>query len=739
MSNIQPNRFQDISLRIQKQTSDKDAPGNGSEKAMTPFLGDTLEVQNTLPLQTADNSGFIPIYVIGEDDTPTLYAHTTPELALENDLVPIMDEEGNIIAYASSEDAAQVQATLPEASDGNGTVEGNNQEAGNGTGQGNIITDIGQQRERTRDLLERNFFAIAGQSGNANKVERDDFLEILRVLQNKTPLTEEEQEMLEVAYYIIREPEGQETWRIFDPENAGLAFSDVQNINPDTLAPPEAADAGVASNIESPEVALTELLDPALQDMLEDNSDAPERGKFDRTSLEKLAAGEGDFANTTQSQRDAAAYLLENKNILDYLDTLGNENGMRNNVYGFSAIDALLENPDVLDNVINPPIEYTINEAAGVLADATDFEELLTENSSNLSQEPGTFDLFALRGLAAGTGEFATATPEQRAAAQHFVDNEEALNQLDEADGSADGTFSFASFTTLSQARGTNDNPPVGDGGGNDPSVGDGGGNDPSVGDGGGNDPSVGDGNDPSVGEDNPEQIQPVSSEEEAIAILNRPDILTRLDGNGDGLIHFDHLKQLAEGTGEFAGFDEDVRAAAQFYVNDEAARKRWDAYGANTNEYNSTEANDSLLSTRYIEDSAGTPDGSAPVTEPPSEDNSEPVQFENEIDAVNALIADSYILTRLDGDGDGLIHFDHLKQLANGEPPFENASPEVRAAAQFYVDNAEARMRWDAYQANNNPNGDPNGEDDGEYTTQMNDSLLSINYLYDFSGTTRG
>jgi hypothetical protein len=206
-----------------------------------------------------------------------------------------------------------------------------------------------------------------------------------------------------------------------------------------------------------------------------------------------------------------------------------------------------------------------------------------------------------------------------------------------------------------------------------------------------------------------------IQNEEEAVAILKRyPDILDKLDGDGDGLIHFDHLKQLAEGTGQFENAGENVRAAAQFYVDNTNARERWDAYGASgaVHQEQQFRATDSLLSRSYLDDYS-----------PPSEG-----EIVNEDEAVTILMENPEILVKLDGDGDDIIHFDHLKQLAEGTGEFQDADPDVRAAAQFYVDNSASTKRWDSYGVPLDSNGKP-------LPHPSSDSKLALGYLRDYFG----
>jgi hypothetical protein len=205
-------------------------------------------------------------------------------------------------------------------------------------------------------------------------------------------------------------------------------------------------------------------------------------------------------------------------------------------------------------------------------------------------------------------------------------------------------------------------------------------------------------------------------TEEAALAILqDKKDQIAAAAGAVNDITLDDLLESLNSD-------DPEIQALAQYLLHKQKGQEVWEALdnasgtsGDNTIDVN--QVDDIVANIRP--DEPGTTEPNDPgTTEPndPGGSDGTDIVIRSEEEAVDILLQNQDILTLLDGNGDGLIHYDHLKQLAAGIEPFESASPEVRAAAQFYVDNEIERGRWDAYQARN--------------ARQADDSLLSIAYL---------
>jgi hypothetical protein len=308
-------------------------------------------------------------------------------------------------------------------------------------------------------ILKNNMSAFASSDAEGNKtiISQSD----LRAVYHNEDTSPE---MRDAARYLMTNADGKEAWQAFDGATgtAGdnqISLNELQDINIDSLV-----EKGKADNIKNAEEALLELSDPELVKQLHENSNSQkvegESQLYGRTALQKLASGEGDFAKSTQSQRDAAAYLLApgNKALLDDLDTNGGKDEM-DQVYSSKRGTKLLDKPDLLKEILNggmPASGFTNGkQVASVLADKPSLQRKLHQASGEDYSNSAHFDITALEALAAGEGPFANATEAEKAAAQFYIDNEAARNEIDYGSPKGpdvpDGIFTTELFQNLKE------------------------------------------------------------------------------------------------------------------------------------------------------------------------------------------------------------------------------------------------------------------------------------------------
>lgn len=278
---------------------------------------------------------------------------------------------------------------------------------------------------------------------------------------------DEDSDLREMAEFLTDTSEGREIFEALVSETDGtdgINIKEVDDVNPDKLPGGENyASQGDSGNIDNSEDALDALEDDDLLEMLDTsdvdgNPNETDDGKYSRAALEALAEGKGEFGDNdkvTQEQRDAAAYILDSENSVleESLDIQGDK--LNDDMYATTSITALLDDGDGLEAIddgdLPDSLKPTSAKEASVILKDSGLEAKLHEASEDDTLDPSVFNRKALEELAEGEGDFSTATLQQRAAAQHFLDNTTDETTLDNQAGTPDDDeYLFSSFGALS-------------------------------------------------------------------------------------------------------------------------------------------------------------------------------------------------------------------------------------------------------------------------------------------------